>query len=200
MSLFVTSALCAGDFSLKERDYSGYWIEYTGVVDRYDNLKLRTLMELIPSHTNVYCTINSPGGSAYGGIALYYEAEKWDNLITIAGADFGAWSAAAIFWLGSPRDFTIPGSQVGFHAAYCNSWAPPGCDTTSFQNLFKDILYREGFEEGRFNATLNYLQATYGVDAWLIKTSTGWNLTVRGMYIKELDIPQGPRPITKDRI
>ena len=126
IALFFCQIVWAGDFRVVEQNPSGLWIEYTGAVAMNDHEVLNALMELVDNRYNVYITINSPGGSAYGGIFLYHEAEKWDNLITIAGSRYGAWSAAAIFWLGSPRDFTVPGSQVGFHAAYCNPWAPRG--------------------------------------------------------------------------
>ena len=199
-SLSMTAICFGGDFKIEERDYSGLWITYTGHVDRYDYLKLRALMTLVPDNELVFCTIDSPGGSAYGGLSLYYEAEKWKNLVTIAGSDFGAWSAAAIFWLGSPRDFILEGSQVGFHAAYCNPYSPPGCDTSEFQTILKEVLYREGFNASRFNATLNHLQAKYGVNAWLIKTSEGWVVRIHGVDICDIDIPQTAPPVTKDRI
>ena len=199
-SLLISVSVWAGDFNIQERDASGLWVTYTGVVDRYDHEKLRVLMELVSPHTTVFCIIDSPGGSAYGGLNLYYEAEKWKNLVTIAGSDFGAWSAAAIFWLGSPRDFTIPGSKVGFHAAYCNPYFPPGCDTSEFQTILKEVLYREGFEAERFNATLNYLQERFGVDAWLIKTGEGWIVEIGGRVVGPVDIPQTAPPVTKDRI
>lgn len=203
-AMLVSLSLCgfasAGDFRVVEQNPSGLWVEYTGTVEADDHEVLKALMELVDNRYPVYITINSPGGSAYGGIFLYHEAEKWDNLITIAGSKFGAWSAAAVFWLGSPRDFTVPGSQVGFHAAYCNPWFPPGCDTSHFQALLKEILYREGFEAERFNATLNFLQDNFGVDAWLILTCEGWNVTVNGKIIKDITIPRTIPPITKDRL
>ena len=121
-----------GEFTLTHIDASGVWYDYSGVVTDDDAEQLRGIMKTFPGQ-NVFITIESGGGSAFGGLSLFWEAERWDNLTTIAGKDYGAWSAAAMFWLGSPRDWhESEESKVGFHQAYCNPWRPPGCDLTVF--------------------------------------------------------------------
>lgn len=198
-ALIVSSFVYGGDFKLLDRDPSGVWYEYSGTVERTDSELLHAIMTK-HRNTTVFVKINSGGGSAFGGIMLYWEAEEWDNLVTYAGKEYGAWSAAAIFWLGSPRDFLEPGSQVGFHAAYCNPYFPPGCNTEPFQLHFVEILVREGLDGLKFNNTLNELQLRFGVDAWIIKSDEGWFIKTPNRPGVKVHIPQGPRPLTPDRL
>lgn len=199
LALLLATQAFGGRFKVTDTDHSGVWVEYSGSVELDDAEALNKLMREYLGQV-VYIKINSPGGSAYGGIMLYYEAEKWDNLVTFAGKDYGAWSAAAIFWLGSPRDFYEDGAQVGFHAAYCNFYFPPGCDTSGFQTELKEILRREGFEQDRFNATLNWLQENFGVNAWLIFSDNLWYVRFPHRSPFRINIPRGPLPLTPDRI
>jgi len=94
---------------------------------------------------DVFIFINSPGGSAWGGVGLYDEAQRWDNLILVAGADFGAWSAAAMFWMGADARYVEEGGGVvGFHLAYCNPYNPPGCDTDEIDDVML-LMFAETF-------------------------------------------------------
>jgi len=169
-----TSLAHSGTFTLTETDTSGYWYEYTGTVLPSDVDNLREIMDRANGEY-VFIVINSGGGYAYTGIDLYYEAEKWDNLVTIAGRDFGAWSAAAVFWLGSPHDFHQgKEAKIGFHVAYCNAWVPPGCDTSDFQKELIRVFDRCGWYGSLFNHYLNRAQAQGGVSSWILLTDEGW--------------------------
>lgn len=173
-ALLVSSVAAAGDFVVTGVDPSGVWVDYSGDVRDGDSEKLAELMEECGDAV-VYITINSPGGSAFEGIDLFWEAERHANLVTIAGKDFGAWSAAAVFWLGSPRDwFEGADAKVGFHAAYCQWWNPPGCDTTLFQMQLVQVLCKAGFDGLTFNFYLNEIQAAHGVSGWALLTDEGW--------------------------
>ena len=165
-----------GDFALKIIDSSGVWYEYTSTVLDSDAEQLRGIMKTFPGK-NVFVTINSGGGSAFGGLALFWEAERWDNLTTIAGKDYGAWSAAGIFWLGSPRDwFESKESKVGFHQAYCNPYHPPGCDIGPFRARLIECLNKAGYHGITFDAWLSDVQRTWGVSGWALLTDEGWFL------------------------
>ncbi len=166
----------AGDFTLKTIDSSGVWYEYIGTVLDSDAEQLRGIMVTFPGK-NVFVTINSGGGSAFGGLALFWEAERWDNLTTIAGKDYGAWSAAGMFWLGSPRDwFESSESRVGFHQAYCNPYHPPGCDIGPFRDRLVEALNKAGYHGIIFDAWLSETQMAWGVSGWALLTDEGWFL------------------------
>ena len=164
-----------GDFTFDRIDSSGAWYTYSGYVDDDDADKLRDVM-INHLGRNVFIVINSGGGSAYGGLGLFWEAERWENLITIAGKDYGAWSAAAMFWLGSPRDwFEGKEAKVGFHQAYCNSWRPPGCDISVFRERLVEAFDRAGYHGLIFDMWLTDCQATWGVQGWALVTDEGWS-------------------------
>ena len=172
--LASASMAYAGTFELKTVDASGAWYTYSGYVNDDDATQLRGIMKTFPK-INVFITINSGGGSAYGGIALFWEAERWSNLITIAGKDFGAWSAAAVFWLGSPRDlFEAKESKVGFHQSYCNPIRPPGCDLTYFNERLIELFNKAGYHGKLFSTYLTNLQSTWGISGWAVVTEEGW--------------------------
>ena len=157
-----------GDFTITGWDFDTIHVIYEGDVTDDDAGDLRRLMEDCHG-LDVHITIESGGGSAWGGLYLYEEAEKWDNLTTIAGSKFGAWSAAALFWLGSPVDIVAEGGFVGFHAAYCLWWAPPGCDTSEFMTAFARVLIDEFGMATAFALVyeMNFIQRTYGVSHWV---------------------------------
>ena len=139
----------------------------------------------------VFVTINSGGGSAYGGLGLFWEAERWTNLITIAGKDYGAWSAAAMFWLGSPQDwFESKDSKVGFHQAYCNWMHPPGCDLTHFRARLREAFDKAGYHGQIFDTWLTTIQAAWGVGGWALLTDEGWRF-----YHSNLEITYKIDPI-----
>jgi len=172
--LALCSSAAAGEFVVTCEDTAGIWFEYTGYVEDYDAETLHDLMVGAGSK-QVFIVINSGGGSAYGGLDLFWEAERWQNLTTIAGEDYGAWSAAAVFWLGSPRDwFEGEEAKVGFHSAYCDPWNPPGCDTSLFQIQLIEVLERCHLSGDIFNHYLNQLQEVWGVSGWALLTDEGW--------------------------
>ena len=163
-----------GDFTLQTEDSSGVWFEYTGYVTDNDADDLHDIMWRNLGR-EVFITINSGGGSAYGGLALFWEAERWDNLTTIAGKDYGAWSAAAMFWLGSPRDyFEGEDAVVAFHQAYCDPFYPPGCNLEPFRAQSVPTFDRAGYFGEILDAALTEIQMTWGVEGWLKLTDEGW--------------------------
>ena len=110
--LFFAGSAYAGDFTVFDTGEE-LIVDYTGGVEWNDYLDLADIME-DAGDKPVYVFINSPGGSAYGGIYLFWEAARHDNLITVAGADFEAWSAAALFWSGGQTRMTEVGGIVAF--------------------------------------------------------------------------------------
>ncbi len=185
----ICSPASAGEFSLTHSDSSGHWYTYSGTVTDDDADMLHDIMD-VADVENVFITINSGGGSAYGGLALFWEAERWSNLTTIAGKDYGAWSAAAMFWLGSPRDwFEGADSKVGFHQAYCNWWHPPGCDLTHFRIMLVDALNKAGYRGLILDGWLTAAQEGYGVSAWALLTDEGWHFHESQLNITYLITP-----------
>lgn len=89
------------------------FIEFTGIVERGDARAVRALVE---AKKCKLVLIASPGGSAYEGLKLYDTAKDLELNCTTYG--FGAWSAAAMFWMGGKYNNILPDSQVGFHYAY----------------------------------------------------------------------------------
>jgi len=96
-------------------------IEYTGVVLPGDCDKI---VKSIEESNITTILINSPGGIAQTGVALNKLARKLE-LRTLAGEDFGAWSAAGLFWLGGSREFQGEG-QAGLHFAFNGFGATTG--------------------------------------------------------------------------
>ena len=89
------------------------FIEFTGIVERGDARAVRALVE---AKKCKLVAIASPGGSAYEGLKLYDMAK--DLKLNCTAYGFGAWSAAAMFWMGGEYNNILPDSQVGFHYAY----------------------------------------------------------------------------------
>lgn len=89
------------------------YIEFTGIVERGDARAVRALVEAKDCN---FVVIASPGGSAYEGLKLYDTAK--DLKLNCTAVGFGAWSAAAMFWMGGEYNNILPNSQVGFHYAY----------------------------------------------------------------------------------
>ena len=180
VSLMI-AALCssasAGDFRVTLEDYGTIEVEYTGEVYDSDVSRWDRIVEIADGRT-IILTINSGGGSAYGGLDLYWALESYDNLVTIAGADYGAWSAAAIMWTAGDYRMVEAGGAVWFHSAYCN-WDPDpqpniGCDTRDFQDELIKVLDDAGYDGELFNFLLNMRQLESGTDGWIGKTNKGW--------------------------
>lgn len=89
------------------------FIAFEGIVERGDARAVRALVE---AKNCKLVLIASPGGSAYEGLELFDVADELDLNCTAVG--FGAWSAAAMFWMGAEGNNILPNSQVGFHYAY----------------------------------------------------------------------------------
>ena len=166
MTLFAAPAL-GGEFTISY-DHAEMVVDYTGTVEYDDDAKLEELM-IEAGDQDVYIFINSPGGSAWGGVGLYLEAQEWDNLILVAGADYGAWSAAAMFWMGADSKFVEVGGIVGLHLAYCNPYNPPGCDTTEIDATMLAMMHETfGVDQGNciWQGLLD-MREKYGVSGWI---------------------------------
>jgi hypothetical protein len=177
MIAVLCSSASAGDFRVTLEDYGTIEVEYTGEVYDSDVSRWDRIVEIADGRT-IILTINSGGGSAYGGLDLYWALEAYENLVTIAGADYGAWSAAAIMWTAGDYRMVEAGGAVWFHSAYCN-WDPDpqpniGCDTRHFQDELIKALDDAGFDGEIFNYLLNMRQLESGTDGWIGKSNKGW--------------------------
>ena len=173
----LTQLSGAGDFTVTLEDYGTVEVEYTGIVEDNDVARWGRIVELADGRV-IILTINSGGGSAYGGIDLYWALEAYDNLVTVAGAKYGAWSAAAIMWTAGDFCIVEAGGAVWFHSAYCN-WDPNpqpniGCDTRDFQLELIKVLDDAGYDGEAFNYLLNDRQFLSGTDGWIGQTTDGW--------------------------
>ena len=177
VALFIGSGVAAGDFEILEDDVSVVEVEYTGKVDHGDVTKWDEIVKFANGRV-IYLIINSGGGYAYAGIDLYWALEAYPYLVTYAGADYGAYSAAAIMWCAGDERRIEVGGGVWFHAAYC-TWDPTpnpeiGCNTVSFQVAMVEVLEDAGFRGLSFNNWLNIIQGAFGTDGWIGKTNEGW--------------------------
>jgi hypothetical protein len=176
-ALAVSASAFAGDFKLIEEDAGMIEVHYTGGVEDYDVYQWNSTVEYANGRV-IYLTIDSPGGSAYGGVDLYWAMEAYPYLVTIAGGDFGAYSAAAIMWLAGDERRIAERGGVYFHAAFC-SWDPKpnpsiGCNTVPFQDVLIPVLKDAGLKGSLFNTVLNQVQALNGTDGWITITNDGW--------------------------
>ena len=183
LAVITIASICAiaraGDFRVTDADASTVSVHYTGYVERTDVWKWHLLSEVIGDRVCIL-TIDSGGGSAYGGLELYWALEAHPRLVTRAGSMQGAWSAAAIMWLAGDHQLIAENGAVWFHAAYCR-WGPDpmpdiGCDTTEFQHHLIKVLNNAGYHGESFNAVLNYVQQTHGTDGWIGVTADGWQM------------------------
>ena len=180
---FLIAASCsfaeAGDFKVTGADASSVSVHYSGYVERLDVRQWHIISEVAGDRV-IILTIDSGGGSAYGGLELYWALEAHPRLVTRAGSQVGAWSAAAIMWLAGDHQLIAENGAVWFHAAYC-SWGPDpmpdiGCDTTEFQYHLIRVLSNAGYHGATFNTVLNYVQMTHGTDGWIGVTHDGWQM------------------------
>ena len=176
---FLCSGASAGWFEITSEDEVSVSVHYTGKVERYDPVLWDIIVSKAGDRT-ILLTIDSPGGDAYAGLRLYWALEAHPRLVTIAGGDVGAWSAAAIMWLAGDHKLIDPHGAVWFHAAYC-TWDPEppveiGCDTSDFQKHLVRVFDNAGFIGASFNAWLNLVQKTYGTDGWIGITNDGWEM------------------------
>ena len=166
----------AGDFTLLTEDETTVLYSYEGVVNDGDAEDLRELY--LECDKDFHVIIDSPGGSAYEGVRLYWVANTY-GINTIAGHKYGAYSAAALFWLGGSGDM-LEGSRAGFHLAYCNPYNPPGCWTADIDaEMLKcclDALGRERTAE-LFNQ-MNIALKSFGVNGFVMFKCIDGELTV----------------------
>ena len=169
----------AGDFEITDEDHTTVSVHYTGTVSDWDVYRWNEVAAYSGERV-VILTIDSGGGSAYGGLDLYWALEAHPRLVTVAGSQVGAWSAAAIMWTAGDHQLIAPNGAVWFHAAFCQ-WDPNpdpqiGCDTSAFQEVLILALDNAGYWGVGFNSLLNSLQQTYGTDGWVGVTNDGWQV------------------------
>ncbi len=187
MKYFIAGLIClacstvasAGNFEIIEEDAGSVEVEYTGMVDFGDTWKWAAITKHADGRV-IFLVINSGGGYAHAGTDLYWALEAYPNLVTYAGADYGAYSAAAVMWLAGDERRVEIGGGVWFHAAYCD-WDPTpptdiGCDTTEFQSALIECLEDAGFIGYSFNVWLNVIQANFGTDGWIGLNDRGWQI------------------------
>ncbi len=175
----LCSSAGAGWFEVTDEDSSSVSARYIGTVDPLDIIR----WEMLSSHAGnrvILLTIDSGGGHAYAGLELYWRMEAHPRLVTIAGSDVGAWSAAAIMWCAGDHRLIAENGAVWFHAAFC-TWDPEppvniGCDTSNFQEHLIRVLDNAGFYGDAFNAWLNLVQEAHGTDGWIGVTNGGWEM------------------------
>lgn len=175
----LTSAVNAGLFTIIDEDTHSVSVHYTGTVERYDLYMWDAIAATADGRT-ILLTIDSGGGSAYAGLGLYWKMEAYAKLVTIAGSEVGAWSAAAIMWLAGDHQLIEKNGAVWFHAAYC-TWDPTppvsiGCDTRDFQRHLVPVLDNAGYNGEAFNAWLNLVQEAHGTDGWIGITAAGYQM------------------------
>jgi len=187
-TLLITTPAVAGQFKVTNLDDAWVTVDYTGMVDFPDASRLRDLMERYPDH-EVMIFIDSGGGYAYAGCDLYWEAKRHGNLHLVGGYKFGAWSAAAMFWLGGNTRHVAVGGVVGFHMAYCDPHNPPGCDTrdidAEMQLIFEDALGCEHATNLRVG--LEWVRGMFGVSGWIALIdieASSFAINTRGSYME----------------
>ena len=187
-TLLITTPALAGKFEVKTIDDNWVTADYTGMVDFPDADTLRRLMEKYPDH-QIMIFIDSGGGYAYAGCDLYWEAKRHDNLHLVGGYKFGAWSAAAMFWLGGQERHIAVGGIVGFHLAYCDPKNPPGCDTRDIDAEMQLIL-EDAFGCARADALrdgLEWARGMFGVPGWIALIDIDqaqYVIHTRGVYME----------------
>ena len=177
LALFASASAMGGDFKVTGEDFQSMSVHYTGHVERWDPMLFSILAERCGNRVMIM-TIDSPGGDAYAGLRLYWLMEAHPRLVTIAGNQLGAWSAAAIMWTAGDFKLIKENGAVWFHAAFCTWDSDPnpeiGCDTTEFQRHLVRVLDNAGFRGGLFNMLLNTIQRKHGTDGWVGVTNDGW--------------------------
>ena len=137
------------------------FIAFEGIVERGD---ARAVKALVRTHNCKMVLIASPGGSALEGLELYDMAVAEELHTTSVG--FGAWSAAAMFWMGGTKTTILPNSQVGFHFAY-DGWtgqpAPQWWHATVGARVQDSIARSKAFKDptGVTDMTLSQWQEAY---------------------------------------
>ena len=178
-ALFVTSAATAGDFIVTEEDSSSISVWYIGEVFRHDATKWLDIREQANGRL-IILTIDSYGGSAYGGFDLYWEIEK-DRVVTIAGKWQGAWSAAAIMWMAGDERIVPEHSAVGWHRAFCN-WDPDPCPEIGCEVRECDmemlLIFMDAGYSPIFSDWLIAIQWRNGTDGWIeVHGDSSWWIT-----------------------
>ncbi len=177
LAVFMTANVFAGDFTVTAEDSSSISVEYYGDVYRYDYQKWDAIEALADGRV-ILLTINTYGGSAYGGFDLYWAIEETSNVVTICGSKLGAWSAGAIMWLAGDHKLIEKGGVVGFHRAFCN-WDPRpfpdiGCDVSDCDDEMDDIFIDAGLTS-KMTSWLITIQWSCGTDGWIeIRDDLSW--------------------------
>ena len=175
-AFFITSAATAGSFTVTGEDSQAIDVLYYGDVYRFDYLKWNEIVTAAEGRV-IILTIETYGGSAYGGADLYWAIEQTPRVITKAGTVYGAWSAGALMWMAGDHRIVPEGATVGWHRAFCN-WDPMpfpdiGCDVSDFDVEMMYIFLDAGYSV-KFGSALIQIQTEFGTDGWIEVTSEGW--------------------------
>ena len=85
----VTPIANAGEFRMTDEDAISVSATYSGFVSERDLLQWWALEDYCEDRV-LLLTIESGGGSAFGGLELYWALEAHPRLVTIAGGEVGA--------------------------------------------------------------------------------------------------------------
>ncbi len=181
LSFVLTPHASAGEWSLIAEDAEKTAWHYTGMVDHMDAEALKRLCE--STEKQVVIHIDSNGGLAFEGIDLYWTAVEY-GVHTYAGHEVGAWSAAALFWMGGLNNAILyQGSIVGHHYAYCNPWIPPGCGSGTHDidaEYYRVLVHFMGRTDANdLMASMDRVLHKWGVSGFVV-----WK-KVQGHYIIE---------------
>lgn len=152
---------------------------FDGPVTKGDSARLE---EAILATGAALVIINSPGGSAIEGVLLNEVAVRY-SLRTVAGKDFGAWSAAAVFWMGGTREYeSNDESLVGMHWAYVPGI--PEFNTDLINSLITLAIY-DAENHNRINTSVLLLKmeiarSRYGTQGFVIRYKNQ-NWTIQDM-------------------
>jgi hypothetical protein len=173
MQLLAMGLCCssyAGKFTIVDQTSDSISITYTGTIEEQDVDRWREIKGEGKDRT-IKLLINSRGGKAKASVDLFWELHKYPKLITIAGNTVGAWSGAAIMWLGGKDRQVEAGAMVMFHAPYCNwdeeSNPDIGCNIDYICFQFEQVFTASGFNGQKFIYNLRHIQQSFGTDGWL---------------------------------
>lgn len=107
---------------------------FGGVISSQTYNFAKQMLDDMSDHKKIHISINSPGGSAIAGVALYNAFNQADQeiVMTVAGQ---AYSAAGVMLQGADVRQAARGAIVGVHRSWCKAQGNAG----DFSNLIVDL-------------------------------------------------------------